>query len=574
MPRHFLSRAPAVRTRLDAEGWAPTTQWDFDLSWRPQVPSRAAFAALRPGMRVNHLPGIGALTSPRLTGRTSREPASITRFVAITGIDPLRVYVHGEAGDDDEVIDRLVVATILEGRDAMTRAVRDLLVDPEACFELVRFDIARAPSGELRLLRVVLSPPLDDEPRVIDDTLRLVGLAPLASRVDTTSDLEARWRSIADAELARCGAFRRVVPSPQTQDLLRASPLLRWSDHIIGASGEPREEPRVSLCGAQGFVGKRLVVFAPATQRFYVTNEAAAYVWLGLEEGAPLETIARQLHTQFGIPLARARSDVWDIVARWAHDALVVQEGRPLLSAPKGSGYARAAEGVGEDASLDVGDEDASLDVGDVSHEDRFVPLLRRRLLVASRPKDRAVFAIPGVAVARGRACVVLAGPESIGGAAVAALLQARGASPYASGEVRVDRASGAPLPSAFGLEISELDDLPAHAHLPTYTLPSELLARYVPFDPPSEAVDAVAALVLVRRSSSDAPATLEAIGADTVLEELVGHGAVAHPPLDVAGAEDLLAWLDALPCFVLEVGGDLVSAADRIEALIAEAAR
>ena len=59
-----------MRRRLEEAGWSATSHWDWSLYWRPQVPSLAAYASLRPGMRVNHIPGIGAIASPRLLRST------------------------------------------------------------------------------------------------------------------------------------------------------------------------------------------------------------------------------------------------------------------------------------------------------------------------------------------------------------------------------------------------------------------------------------------------------------------------------------------------------------------------
>ena len=516
MPRHFLTQADGVRARLDGAGWSATSGWDFDLYWRPQVPARAAFASLPSGARVNHIPGVGAITSPRLTGRASLEPADLSCFVLIAGVDPLRVFVHAEL---DEAIDRLVVATILEGRDAMTRAVRDLLVDRDACFELLRFDFARAAEGRRRVLRCVLSPPLDDHPRVVDDALRLVGIHPAAPRGD------------ASAELARAGGFRRVAPAPHTNDLIASAPLPRWSDLALTPS--IAFVPRLELRAGRGFAGKRLVLFAPSTQRFYVCNQVAAYVWLRLEDGATLDEISEDIQGQFSISLDRARSDVWDLAARWAHDGLVVRS-------PPDAATCEASSPSG----------------------------------------DRKVIEIPGVAVARGDACVVLAGDPSLGGAAIAALLRCA----LASGTLRVDRETGAPLPSTAapgspcGLEISELDERgvaearPGFMALPTYVLPSELLARFVPFDPPPPDARShlnVGALVIVRRTASDAPAVLTPIDAAEAFEALVHLGLSMRPPMGVEETEHFFAWINDLPAFTLDMGGDLASAVARVDDLL-----
>lgn len=154
------------------------------------MPSRAAFASLRPGLRINHIPGIGSITSARITGRTSVERPDFSRFVLVTGVDPLRVYVHGE--EPNASIDRIIAATIIEGRDAMTRAVRDLLVDRDACFELLRFDFARADDGSPRLLRCALSPAIMTE--INDSYVRLP-----ASWARMIVQGMNRWRVVPDA---------------------------------------------------------------------------------------------------------------------------------------------------------------------------------------------------------------------------------------------------------------------------------------------------------------------------------------------------------------------------------------
>lgn len=585
--RSFVVGAPRVSARLDEAGWVRTSSWDFDLYWRPQVPSRAAFASLRPGMRVNHIPGIGAITSPRITGRTSKREPDLSRFVLVAGVDPLRVYVHGGDGGEEET-DRIIAQTILEGRDAMTRAVRDLVADRDACFEVLRFDFARREDGRVHLLRCMLSPGLGDHADVdhadvVDDTLRLLGIVPFVPREHPPVDLQSHWRTIAEGEVARRGGFRRIVPSEATNGLFADASLPRWSD--VALTPALAREERLELRAARGFAGKRLVLFAVATQRFYVTNQVGGYVWLRLEDGESVDAIAEELHGRFSIGVDVSRSDVWDLAARWAHDGLLARAGAPAAP-PKDVDDAIAAPI--ELVALDDGGlrlRSGSYASSVFHRENELVPLLRRCLAARSHPRDRAVIGLPGVAVARGRACVVLAGPEPLGGAAVAAVLSSRsvdgarpGATPFASGTVFVDYETGTAFPSAFGLEISEVDErdvvaaIPDLAALPSYTLPSELLARYLPFEPRSPsapAMEGVTALVFVRRTATDAAATLTPIESLTALEELVHHGIDFHPPLTVAAAESFFAWLNDLSIFVLDMGGDLASAADHVDALL-----
>jgi hypothetical protein len=202
-------------------------------------------------------------------------------------------------------------------------------------------------------------------------------------------------------------------------------------------------------------------------------------------------------------------------------------------------------------------------------------PYLRRWILAATRTWCPSFVAVPGVAlVAREqRRSIVLIGPEAGGSAAVAALVVARGYAVVASGAVLLDETRLAPRALPFALEISELDlhdvgaSSPELASLPAWILPSELTAKYLRVSPSSSAAPSVSALVLVRRTSRDAPATLRAIDGLSALQELTRQGMSTSPPLDQDGAGRLLEWLEGVACFELELG-ELPSAAELLDGL------
>lgn len=625
--RFFVARAPHVRTRLEEAGWSSTTRWDWDLYWRPQVPSLAAYASLRPGMRINHIPGIGALTSRRRLQRTLVEAGaehvlsggddddddddddtvseSFSFLVLVSGVDPLRVYVH--TPETSTAVEResqpIIRRTVFAARDAMTRHVRDRLADRDACFELLRFELRRSrkTGDRLQLVRCVLSPAID-EARVVDDTLALLGILPARARSD--ADLEERWSAIARDENAHRGGFARVVPSIEAATIASELPLPRRSDLVLlerlGVSVSV--DPRFSLRASVAFLGNKVVLFAPSTQRFHVPNDTAAYVWLRLEELAPLDMIASELHHQFGVPLAAARCDVWDIVARWAHEGLVRREDGVSPSDARESDHA-ADEDASANASASApastiaisGNAEDGFRVtspwGSESEprtEAQLAPLVRRLFAMAARRCAKGVVAISGVAVLphRGAASgptdaaasahsVVIAGPEAFGGGGLAALLLARGYPVAASPVVLVDERSGAPLPLPLSLEISELDQRDVAAEHPelaafaSFTLPVEIEVKYLPFEAPNGPLPRVGAIVFMRRGVSGNVPALVKMEALAALQELTRQGLDASPPMTDEAATPFLAWLERTPCFELVTDGGLVSAADAVEALL-----
>lgn len=607
-----------MRRRLEAAGWSKTNRWDWNLYWRPQVPSLAAYGSLRPGMRVNHIPGIAAITSPRLLRATlvqagvadllseddgaedEEAPGLLSRFVLVSGVDPLRIYVHSSDADgaDEGEIARVIRRTVLAGRDVMTRLVRDHVAERDACFELLRFDfrrdVQRATDGRLRLVRCALSSSLEEsQAALVDDTLALLGILPLRARTD--AGLEASWCDVANDELTDAGGYRRIIPSKEPAVMAVEWPFPRHSDVVLaereGACS--RDEHHVELEATSTFLAGRVVLFSPSTQRFFVPNDTAAYVWLRLEDGASPGTIANELHLQFSVPLATVRCDVWDIVARWAHDGLVRRADRGAVASSPTSGHSALGEGEGGASEIAIAgspDEGFRITSGwgvraECRSEAEIAPLVRRFLALDARRRATGVVAITGVAVSPRRegdlggresaSSIVLAGPETLGGGALAALLHARGYSVQASPVVLIDQDTGAPLPLPLALEISELDQhtvrtvVPAIDALASWTLPAEILAKYLPFTVPEGPVAPVAALVFVRRAAPETPAALATIDCLAALEELTRQGFGGSPAMTSSSAARFLAWLERTPCFDLVAGTDLVSAADSIEALL-----
>lgn len=605
--RFFLRDAPAVRARLERAGFVSTTRWDFDLYWRPQVPSRAAYASLMPGQRVNHIPGIGALTSPRLLAETlaragvrhaaaSAAPLA-SRFVLIASVDPLRVYVHASSpGPSSEVsaiveakIRRAIVHAVVAAREGMTRAVRDTVRAGVSCFELLRFDFELGTRGLPALVRCALSPTLEASSSLIDDTLALLGITPRGDvdalpDAEAASDLEARWRAEANLELARAGRFERLVPprlltSPSVGRVLERMGLPRRSDLVIAAR-EALCDLAIASDAAGAFVEEALVLFSARTQRFYVPNATAAYVWLRIEDGAGLDAIARELAERFGIALAGARDDVWDIAARWTSDGLV----RPVVAAGQAAvdhGRRAPAMEPWSRASDELAHETGA--PGAVcARRDRLLPLLRRSVTGMLRRLVPSFAALPGVALRVGaqRGATILVGSEAMGAGALAAILTTRGATPIASGAVVLDPATRAPLPLPLAFEIGELDDaavaavMPAFSSAPTFVLPSELAAKYVPFEVRNDATRPVATVVLLRggretRDGADRE-RVRAVDRLTVLRELTELGLNASPPFDARSAADFLAWLSEVRCLVLTIDHDPVAAASALELFLA----
>ena len=144
-----------------------------------------------------------------------------------------------------------------------------------------------------------------------------------------------------------------------------------------------------------------------------------------------------------------------------------------------------------------------------------------------------------------------------------------------ASGVVLIDERTTAPLPLPLALEIGELDQrevaaaIPALDELASWTLPVEILAKYLPFEVPEGPFAPVGALVFVRRAAPGTPTALATVDCFAMLEELTRQGFGGSPAMTGASAVGVLAWLERTPCFEVVFGGDLASAADSIEALL-----
>jgi hypothetical protein len=67
-----------------------------------------------------------------------------------------------------------------------------------------------------------------------------------------------------------------------------------------------------------------LVLYRAATTASYVLNGTAAYVWESFDGSRTIDTVARDVSEDFGVPYETALSDVQELVAGFRERGLLI----------------------------------------------------------------------------------------------------------------------------------------------------------------------------------------------------------------------------------------------------------
>ncbi len=285
------------------------------------------------------------LTNPDVnaTNTASQTPVVFISFANYRNW--LREQGHDDAALFQRIRDMLTL-TIISVREHMRSRLQRVKAPTGGCYELLGIDCLVDANLKPHILECNLSPSLDvcaapqdggdvearNKRQLITDMVNLLGLnAPPVDHSDL--DPAERIRAMAQLELERAGGFQRLFPSEDVARFLPYFPHPRLADMVLanavseGGVPAPYTKPRQV---AEIVEGDGLSLYSERTGTLYQPNGTASWIWLMATDGMDADTIADQLLDAAelsGTPEEawRLRQQVWDTLADWARDGLLMQ---------------------------------------------------------------------------------------------------------------------------------------------------------------------------------------------------------------------------------------------------------
>ena len=266
-----------------------------------------------------------------------------------------------QQGHDDQAlfarIRDLVALTMISAREPMRAATERFGADARGCYELIGLDVLVDDDLNPWLIECNLSPsmgvcasPEDGgtieeavKRQMVADVVSLVGLDQPDRVCAAPDDPAATLTAEADAEQARAGNFRRVVPAVDDPGQLQFFPFPRRADVILAdhVAGRRVERPWAQPWHAAEIIHDgALTLYNDYSGALYSPNPAAALIWLRASEGDKPDAIARELAAASGLDtddddtLQPLEQQIWDALADWAWSRLLVQ-GMPTVTHPR-----------------------------------------------------------------------------------------------------------------------------------------------------------------------------------------------------------------------------------------------
>lgn len=260
-------------------------------------------------------------------------------------------WLRQQGHDDQALFARIrdrVALTMISAREPMRAASERFGADARGCYELIGLDVLVDADLNPWLIECNLSPSMgvcaapDDggtieeavKRRMVADMVSLVGLDQPDRVRAAPDDPAATITAEADAEQARAGDFRRVVPAVDDPDQLRFFPFPRRADVILAdhVAGRRVERPRAQPWHAAEIIHDgALTLYNDYSGALYSPNPAAALIWLRAGEGDEPAAIARELAAASGLDadddnaLQPLEQQIWDALADWAWSRLLTQ---------------------------------------------------------------------------------------------------------------------------------------------------------------------------------------------------------------------------------------------------------
>lgn len=290
------------------------------------------------------------LTNPDINALNTRAEVPV-EFI---DLDRYRAWLR-EQGHDDAVlferIEELVSLTAIAGVDAMRSRTVAVGAEPKGCYELLGLDCLIDDALKPWILECNLSPSLGTcaapesggliEERIKGDLVRdLIALTGLAdSEAAEASELLAE----AEAELARAGGFRRLLPAIVPERYLAYFSLPTPEDLELadGLAGRRVSRPKLMRRRVSEFYDdQQLALYDAESGRLYRPNDTAALIWLLATEGLDPEAIVEALEAATAeagdaLDAEALRREVWSTLAEWCRLGLLCQRGEVGAALPE-----------------------------------------------------------------------------------------------------------------------------------------------------------------------------------------------------------------------------------------------
>ena len=255
-----------------------------------------------------------------------------------------------EQGQDPEVlfeqIEDLVTLTCFSALETMRARCAEADTDPRGCYELMGIDCLIDDKLKPWVLECNLSPSLDVcagpesggdieegvKRSLIEDMLRLVGVDRPPEEAPERGAPEQTLIAQSEQELANAGGFRRLYPCAEPERYLPYFSMPRLEDWVVAqaASQTPLTELKVRPRYAEEMLNDdRVYLYETHRGRLSALNETASLIWLMAQEGASPDQIAQALieasQASGAEEIWRIRKDVWDSLADWVNNGLLIQ---------------------------------------------------------------------------------------------------------------------------------------------------------------------------------------------------------------------------------------------------------